>query len=272
MCMITQIEKIKIMNTKEKINESQKLKKNAINLLSKAIAKIILKFRLSRTEILNALDEQLVLEAKKQDPDATNVTIAIRTGINRRYIPAYLKGESPKTSPDKLATILEDLRWTAHRYYNSNKITKVGHFRTFQSICEQRAAGMLTYQAILDELVKRGNIKDLGHKVEILELRHTTFKDDISYTNITAKQINRTVNTIIFNLDINLSDERRVQRTIYSSQINPVNFNKLHTDIKSKISEYNTDITNLLLSYEESVAIGTYPEYGVAFLEYQNEE
>jgi hypothetical protein len=260
------------MNTQEKANESLKLKKNAINLLSKAIAKIILKFRLSRTEILNSLDEQLVLEAKKQDPDASNVTIAIRTGINRRYIPAYLKGESPKASPDKLASILEDLRWTAHKYYNSTKITKVGHFRTFQSICEQRAAGMLTYQAILDELVKRGNIKDLGNKVEILKLRHTTFKDDISYTNITATQINRTVNTIIYNLDINLSDERRVQRTIYSSQINPIYFNKLHTDIKLKISEYNTDITNLLLSYEESVAIGTYPEYGVAFLEYQNEE
>lgn len=270
MCMITQIEKIKIMNTKEKINESQKLKKNAINLLSKAIAKIILKFRLSRTEILNALDEQLVLEAKKQDPDATNVTIAIRTGINRRYIPAYLKGESPKTSPDKLATILEDLRWTAHRYYNSNKITKVGHFRTFQSICEQRAAGMLTYQAILDELVKRGNIKDLGHKVEIINSKALT-TENTNYTQITATQINRVIGTIIHNAETELAEHKFVQRTIYSNQINPINFPSLHQDIRDKVEIFNNDITILLSSYEENVNVGTHPEYGVSFLEYKIE-
>jgi len=260
------------MNTQEKTNESLKLKKNAINLLSKAIAKIILKFRLSRTEILNSLDEQLVLEAKKQDPDASNVAIAIRTGINRRYIPNFLKGEPPRVKPDKLATILEDLRWTAHKYYNCNKITKVGHFRTFQSICEQRASGMLTYQAILDELINRGNVKNLGHKVEILELRHTTIKDDVNYTNLTATQINRTVSTIIYNLGEENSQARRVQRTIYSSQINPNNFEDLHNKIKSRISDHYSDISNILLSYEECVDVDTYPEYGVSFLEYLNQE
>ncbi len=272
MCKITQTQKIKIMNTKEKINESQKLKKNAIKLLSKAIAKIILKFRLSRTEILNALDEQLVLEAKKQDPDATNVTIAIRTGINRRYIPAYLKGKSPKTSPDKLATILEDLRWTAHRYYNSNKITKVGHFRTFQSICEQRAAGMLTYQAILDELVKRGNIKDLGHKVEILEFINLSYTNDINYSNITAVQINRVIDTIIFNSKTLRKEDKFVQQTIFSSQINPNKFNSLHKEIRQHIDNYKSNITELLISYEENVSVGTHPEYGVSFLEYKIEK
>lgn len=259
------------MKTQEKTNESLKLKKNAINLLSKAIAKIILKFRLSRTEILNSLDEQLVLEAKKQDPDASNVTIAIRTGINRRYIPNYLKGESPRAKPDKLATILEDLRWTAHKYYNSNKITKVGHFRTFQSICEQRAAGMLTYQAILDELINRGNIKDLGHKVEIINTKALT-KNESNFTQITATQINRLVETIIFNSEANNPQQKFVQRTIYSNQINPINFNSLHIDIRNRVEKFNNEITILLSQYEEDVNVETYPEYGFSFLEYKIEK
>ena len=89
------------MNTNPKINESLKLKKKALSLLTKAIAKILLKFRLPRNEFINTLDENLVLEAKKQDPDASNVSIAIRTGIDRRYIAKHLKGDMPNAKPDR---------------------------------------------------------------------------------------------------------------------------------------------------------------------------
>lgn len=260
------------MNTNPKIQESLKLKKKAIALLSKAIAKIILKFRLPRNEFINTLDENLVLEAKKQDPKASNVAIAIRTGIDRRYISKHLKGEMPDAKPDKLAVILEDIRWTAHKFYNSTKIPKTGPFRTFQSICEQRAPGTLTYKAILEELEKNENLKDCGSHVEILKLRNTTIKNNVNYSQITATQINRIVSTIIHNSDTELSQDRFVQRTIFSTQINPNNLTEIHQAIKNKVNKYDTEITELIISYEEDVNIGTYPEYGFSFLEYQAEK
>jgi len=260
------------MNTNPKINESLKLKKKALALLTKAIAKILLKFRLPRNEFINTLDENLVLEAKKQDPDASNVSIAIRTGIDRRYIAKHLKGDMPNAKPDKLAVILEDIRWTAHKFYNSTKIPKTGPFRTFQSICEQRASGTLTYKAILEELVVNENVHDLGDKVEIIKLRSTTQKNNISYSQLTATQINRTVGTIIYNLETQLSDDRFVQRSLFSTQIHPNNFSNLHIDIKNIVENYTSDVSSLIISYEEDVNVGTYPEYGVSFLEYKTEE
>ena len=260
-----------IMNTNPKLQESLKLKKKALALLSKAIAKIILKFRLPRSEFINALDENLVLEAKRQDPDASNVSIAIRTGIDRRYISKHLRGEMPLARPDKMAIILEDIRWTAHKFYNSNKIPKMGPFRTFQSICEQRASGTLTFKAILEELIENGNIKDIDNHIYIADLNFETLNNDINYSQMTATQINRLVETIIHNSKIHYSDDKYVQRTIYSTQINPNNFTKIHNELKIKMKEYNFEITDLLCSYEDDVDIETYPEYGVSFLEYKIE-
>jgi hypothetical protein len=260
------------MNTNPKLKENLALKKKAISLLSKAIAKIIIKFRLPRTEFINLLDEKLVLEAKRIDPDASNVTLAIRTGIDRRYISKHLKGEMPRSKPNKLAVILEDIRWTAHKFYHSNKIPKTGPFRTFQSICEERAPGSLTYQAILEELIKLGNVEEINSDIRLLDFNAKIAKDEINYSQMTATQINRVTDTIIHNSDIDLKKDKYIQRSIYSTQINPKTLDKVHLELRQNFEKYNSEITKILISYEDDVNVGTYPEYGVSFLEYKAED
>ncbi len=260
------------MNTNPKIQETLKLKKKALALLSKAIAKIILKFRLPRNEFMNSLDENLVLQAKKQDPDASNVSIAIRTGIDRRYISKHLRGEMPQAKPDKMTVILEDIRWTAHKFYNSTRLPKIGPFRTFQSICEQRASGTLTFKAILEELVENGNIKDLGNQIEISNLKIDTIKSEINYAQLSAVQINRNIETLIFNSSKTKKEDKLIQRTIYSTQINPNKYPQLHTQINEIIINCQQEITKEIISFEDNVEVGTYQEYGISFLEYIIEE
>jgi hypothetical protein len=259
-------------NTNPKIQESLKLKKKAIALLTRAIAKIMLKFRLPRNELINALDENLVLEAKNQDPDASNVAIAIRTGIDRRNISQLLKGDAPQPKPSKMTVILEDINWIAHKVYKSNKIPKTGPFRTFQSICEQRASGTLTYKAILKELVENGNLKDLGNKVEFVDLMSKNLNDNVNYSELTANQINRIVETIIFNSETKNLKETFVQRTVFTTQVNPTNFINLHGELKQKTQEFRNEINSLMISYEDDVKVGTHPEYGYSFLEYKIEK
>ena len=260
------------MNTNPKIKQNQQLKKKALNLLSKAIAKIIIKFRLPRNEFLTLFDEKLVLEAQRLDPKASHVALAIRTGIDRRYISKHLKGEMPRAKPDKLSVILEDIRWTAHKYYNSSKIPKLGPFKTFQSICEQRAPGSLTYQAILEELIANGNLKDLGDKVELISINNSIENSDDKFSQLTAKQINRTVDTLIYNSERDQIKDRLYQRTIYSTQINPKNYTQLHDEFGKIIHRYYMEAQNTLIKYEDDVEVNTYPEYGISFLEYKTEE
>ncbi len=259
-------------NTNPKYNESHALKKKALNLLSKAIAKIIIKFRLPRNEFLSLFDEKLVLEAQRLDPTASHVALAIRTGIDRRYISKYLKGEMPRAKPDKLSVILEDIRWTAHKYYNSTKIPKLGPFKTFQSICEQRASGSLTYQAILDELVENGNLRDLGEKIELVNLKIDTKQNEVSYTHISALQINRLVDTVIFNSTKKNKQDKLIQRTIYSTQVHPKNFDILHMEFEKILAITHRKISETIISLEEDVEVDTYPQYGLSFLEYKTEE
>ncbi len=260
------------MNTNPKIKQNQQLKKKALNLLSKAIAKIIIKFRLPRNEFLTLFDEKLVLEAQRLDPKASHVALAIRTGIDRRYISKHLKGEMPRAKPDKLSVILEDIRWTARKYYNSSKIPKLGPFKTFQSICEQRAPGSLTYQAILEELIANGNLKDLGDKVEVISIVNTVKKSEEDYSQLTATQIDRTVNTLIHNSDKVDKQHMFIQRTVYSTQINPNKFPKLHCEFEKLIERHYQEVTEKLIEYEDNVEANTYPQYGISFLEYKSEE
>ena len=260
------------MKTNPRINQSHALKKKALNLLSKAIAKIVVKFRLPRNEFLSLFDEKLVLEAQRLDPNASHVALAIRTGIDRRYISKHLKGEMPRAKPDKLSIILEDIRWTAHKYYNSTKIPKLGPFKTFQSICEQRAPGSLTYQAILEELVHNGSLKDLGEKVEVINIINTVTNCEEDFSQLTATQIDRTVNTLIYNSERDEKKDRFIQRTVYSTQVNPSNFPQLHTEFEELIDGYYKEITQKLIDYEDDVEANTYPQYGISFLEFNSEE
>ena len=255
-----------------KIKQNQQLKKKALSLLSKAIAKIVIKFRLPRNEFLAMFDEKLVLEAQRLDPQASHVALSIRTGIDRRYISKHLKGEMPRARPDKLSVILEDIRWTAHKHYHSTKIPKLGVFRTFQSICEQRAPGALTYQAILDELIANGSLKDLGNKVEIINIINTVKNSEEDFSQLTAKQVSRTINTLIHNSDREEKKDKLIQRTVYSTQINPNNFPQLHVEFEELIECCYKELTQKLIDYEDDVEVNTYPEYGISFLEYKTEE
>jgi len=252
--------------------QNNNLKSKAIILISKAIAKIILKFRMPRVEFIRALDEQLVLEAQKTDPKASIVAIAIRTGIDRRYVSKYINGQMPHTKPNKLSIIMSDVIWTSKKFYNGNIIPKKGPFRTFQSICQERASGTLTYKSILKELIALGNLKDLGNKIEVINSLYSISKDEEQYGNITALQINRTVNTIVHNFDQTESYHKHIQRTIYSTQVNPKRIPELHQELIKITNNFREEIDVKITSYEEEVKVGTYPQYGISFFEFKLEE
>lgn len=254
-------------------NQLNAIPKSLIRLFSKAIAKLLLKFNVSKHDYDHFLNEQLVLEAKRQNPDISQVEIAVRTGINRRYIPAYLKGEMPKVKSSKLTLILFDIKWTLEKYYDGGKkLPKKGPFKTFESICEQWTSGSLTYSSILSELVRIGSLIDHGKKVELVEAKQSDIEDNKQYFEISSSLMNRYVNTVILNLQDIANENKNYQMSALSTQISPKELNFVKKEMRLLLKDNYNNLIDLLEKYESDVKPGTYPAYGVSVFEFIDEE
>jgi DNA polymerase III alpha subunit len=256
-----------------KIHQLNAIPKKLINLFSRAIAKLILKFNISRHDYNHCLNEQLVLEAKKQNPKASKVELAVRTGIDRRFITGYLNGEMPFVRSNKLVLILSDIKWTMNEYYpGKNKMPKNGPFKTFESICEQWSSGTLTYKSILQELIRIGCLIDHGDEIELLEARRDVLKENIEYFEMSCSLINRMSDTIILNSETDDNSEQYYQMTTLSTQIPPENIKGVKKEIKAELRKYRGKTVEILERHEASVMPNTYPAYGVSFLEFNDNE
>lgn len=254
-------------------NHLNAIPKRLIQLFSKAIAKLLLKFNVSKHDYDHYLNEQMVLEAKRQNPKISQVEIAVRTGIDRRYIAAYLKGEMPKVKSNKLFLILNDLKWTLDKYYDGGKkLPKRGPFKSFESICEEWSSGSLTYRSILSELVRIGSVIDHGKKVELVQVKINQLKENNDFFEMSSNLMNRISNTIISNSELqNLSDQY-FQMTAFSTQIPPQNIKNVKVEIKEELRLANKKAIEILEKYEEKVEPETYEPYGVSFLEFNDNE
>jgi hypothetical protein len=259
------------MNRNLKFKQSISLKKRAIVLLSRTFARVVLKFGLSRNFLIQSIEEQLVLEAKKQDPDASIVTLSIRTGIDRRYISGYLKGEAPESKPDKIVVILEDIRWTINRFYEDGLLPKYGPVHTLQSIVEKRASGTLTLMAVLEELLRWGNIEEVGDYISVNNYYVKINKKNVNSSNIVGIQLNRDLSTMIYNSTKENVEDRLLYKCVSSSHIDPKYYASLHADLFEVTERYKEESNSLMISFEEDVPVGTYDQYGVTYLEFQGE-
>ncbi|MCF6319860.1 MAG: hypothetical protein L3J83_11400 [Proteobacteria bacterium] len=262
-----------MQNNDNKIDQLNAIPKKLLSLFSKAIAKLLLKFNINKHEYNHCLNEQLVLEAQRQNPKASKVELSVRTGIHRRYIASYLRGEVPLPKTNKLTLILSDMKWTLNKFYaGSNKMPKKGHFRSFQSICQQWSSGTLTYNAILQELVRIGSIKDHGDKVELLEAKHDKLKNDVQHFELSSYLINRASKTLIHNSETENNTDQYFQMFAYSTQVPPENIKEVKQEIKQELKKFLNNTLKVLDKHEADVEPDTYPAYGVSFLEFNDDE
>ena len=257
----------------QKISQLNVIPKKLISLFSRAVAKLLLKFNISRHDYNYSLNEQLVLEAQRQNPNATKVELAVRTGIDRRFITGYLNGESPIVKSNKLSLILNDIKWTLEKYYSGKKLLpKKGPFKSFESICEQWSSGTLTYKAILKELIRIGCIVDHGQNIELIEAKRDILNEDIQYFDMTTSLFNRVSDTIILNSELLCNEEQYYQMTSLSTQIPPENIEFVKREMKEELRIYRHRTMEILEKHEANVIPDTYPAYGVSFLEFNDDE
>ncbi|MCF6288883.1 MAG: hypothetical protein L3J53_06590 [Proteobacteria bacterium] len=239
-------------NLDNQISHLNVIPRKLLNLFSRAIAKLLLKFNVDKNEYSYCLNEQLILEAQRQFPKATRVELSARTGIDRRFISGYLDGEMPRVKSNKLTLILSDLKWTINKYHaGSNKLPKTGPFRSFESICGQWASGTLTYKAVLAELVRIGSIIDHGDKVELVVAKESDVNEKVQYFDIFSTLLNRFANTVVLNLKDSDSEEKNYQIG-FNPWVNPVKNIPLdvrHENIRLTYSPFSVVIRIALVAY-----------------------
>ncbi len=253
-----------------KINQLNVIPQKLVRLFSRAVAKLLLKFNISRHDYQHCLNEQLVLEAKRQNPKATKVELAVRTGIDRRFIAGYLSGEMPAVKSNKLTLILTDIKWTLKKHYSGNRLPKKGPFQSFESICEQWSSGTLTYKAILKELVRVGSVIDHGDEVELIVAKHAECQKTRQHFEVASLIFNRYSETAVTNIEKQDIAEQNYQMSAYSTQVPPVEIPQLKAETKILLRRHCDEIINLLEKHESNVQPGTYPAYGVSVFEFND--
>ncbi len=227
-------------------------------------AKITLRFGFLWREFMEFYKRNLVLEAKKQNPEYSTVEISGRTGIDRRLIAQYLKEDEVVIKPSKVNLTLKMLKMVCQRT-GTQKIRKFGPFQTFESVCNQTAYGTLTPNAIAKELMRQGNIKDCGEHYELADWKFKLDeKDDDENLRVLSVELDRLTDTLLENVRIQDADNRKFQRNIFSTQIPPDRFAEVNTQIRDIMRQAHQDIDDVLSQHEDKVPLNTYPAYGAS--------
>ena len=248
----------------EQNKKIQYAKKNILAKLANIAAKICLKYNASLQEFTESYKSALVKLAKKQNPDYSIVELACRTGIDRRYINQYLNDVDLIAKPSKIKLILEQIKLTCKRT-QSKFIQKSGPFQTFESICIAMAPGSLTYNSIAKELIRQGNIIEKNDKYEIIELNYTPEKKNLEeHIRLLTIEMNRLVNTVIYNAETQATEQKQFQRNLFSTQIPPENLFHAKYELSKILIKSRLDIENFIIGYEDDVPVGTYAPFGAS--------
>ena len=252
---------IRIQTAKQK----KKQKHSLIRSIASQAAKITLKFNINYHIFIEYYKSYLVKHTKKENPDFSLVELSCRTGIDRRYIKKYLYIESSIIKQSKPKLVLNELKKLCYQA-NLKNIKKTGPFQSFDSICNSVAPGSLTTSAIAKELLRQGSIIDKGNKFELVKYQYIPNTDDeIQQFRILTTELNRLTNTVIYNFEQSDHTNKQFQRNVFSTQINPQNFNLIKHECTQVLNDAKEKVENILLQYEENISPDTYPAFGASF-------
>ena len=244
--------------------DSHTIKTKIIAKLARLTAKIILKYNAHYQEFFELFKRELIKESKKQNPGYSMVELSSRIGIDRRYIKKYLNSKDVVIKPSKIKLVLDRMKLTC-KINNSKYLKKNGSSQSFESICNDVAPGSLTYNSIAKELVRQGNIIEKGDTYELVEWSFTPEVDDLDQQfRILITEMERLTDTVLYNSITPKTIEKQCQRNIFSSQINPINFRHAKAKFGLILCDTLIKIDEVIGQYEETVPVGTYPEFGTS--------
>lgn len=257
------------MKNNKKNHSLSKQHQTLLKMLGKAFARISHVFGYNARQVCAAFKEGYLEYVLEKNPDAKVVNLALCSGIDRRQVSEYLKNRAVPGwhRPTRLSLILSGLKWLGERNGN-NRIPVYGDNNSLDALCRQYAAGCYTTTAVLQELVRRGNIRLEGEHIVLNDWLLISNEKSFNFMQTAIWSIETLTRTLDKNHHTLESAQRNFQRMLYSSQIPEYRVEQLHGEIMEKLTSYYREITALLEKAESNVRPGTFPVYGVSFYEF----
>jgi hypothetical protein len=241
-----------------------------IKILGHTCARILLSINRPVTDLIRVLNEGMIDLLVKNNPRLTIAEISLQTGIERRQVSAYLKNKEVvawnKTFIN--ASILGEVKRILQLYYPDGKLPLTGTKHSFESICAQMVPGRYHSRAVLNELVRTGNLSEEDGFVRLVNEKCTPDANSLNFLNMSVWSLEQLGRTIEFNRINTNGTQRNFQRSVYSTQIAPWHVEQLHPLMRELLEKHYKEIEELLASKEDpNIPVGFYPAYGASLFE-----
>lgn len=203
----------------------EKLNK-VMEVVAESVAKLCLEFGMDYKQIHEHLTKSLVKETKRQHPEYSNVQIAARCGVDRRYVAKYLSekeveqsGHLPNNKIRKVFTKVEAVL----NMTKTNRLIKFGGTMSFNKICEEITGGTLTPHSVASELIRRGLMTEDGDYYKLHKGTYIADKNNgpIDFLIPYIRALSTLTTTVIDNYRADKHGLKKIHRTVYSTQIPP---------------------------------------------------
>jgi hypothetical protein len=112
--------------------------------------------------LTHKLQNSLVNLAYIHYPTITRV--AIKTGLDRRLVGDIINHKRPKLIDNVLKKIIKEIQYQANN--GSDILKKHGQYNSITTMISFAANGATSSNPVTKELIQRGYLKDLGHRVQ----------------------------------------------------------------------------------------------------------
>lgn len=239
--------------------------------MATSIAKISLAFDLNHQEIVEKFKVAMVKETHKQEPEKSNVQLAARCGVDRRFVAKCLSDEKVSNQFNSTHSKIKDVFNaidTLTGKLKTDRIIKFGGTVSFNSICEKIVGKNITPLAVATELIRKGLIEDDGDYYKMVNRTYMPDAGDAGYLIPFIRHLKGLTSTVIDNRKAYDQSFTKTQRTIYSTQIPPENIIPCVQMLQSEFNKFIHFIRPEFDKFETASKIGTYPETGMTFLVY----
>ena len=145
----------------------------------------------------------------------------------------------------------------------SNIIELSGASDSLEGIYKAQDTSLMSLEDVITELVDSGFIKTNETSCMLLRGMYRS-NNDRGFLNLLSTELNRLSSTLI-ELTINVNPiDRKFQRNVYSSQMNPKVFKKVNRLINDLLFKTFHQAEYLLIEHEENVPRDTYPLFGLS--------
>ena len=194
---------------------------------------------------------------------------AIKTGVDRRVVSSiinnsYIPQKIKKNSIEVI--IIEELN-KASKLFENKLIPKKGEFISLRSILKRHGYEHIRTKSIVKILVDRGAVEDHGKFIKYIGTDYKNKQSNELFFENISRHIDRYSKTVLFNRDDLLQGGVGLyENTIYTTQINPDDFDEIDKIIMGKCKAFRNEISIVLEEFENN-APNSFEMIGVSLIQ-----